>query len=493
MKKRFFSIYLVSLFIIISCIFGADSVLATSTRTVTVKYTNNAWQTSSKPYVIGGYTTFDATPATEDSGRLTFDYWEFSWKNVDFSEGSSKTPVIQIKIPTSAECASTPILTAHYTETQPSIDLSAKKSLSYFKSVSPLKKTIAKGDTTSISINFDTNNVYRNGKVKVHFITNVKDGSKTQETATKTATFSNTSSVTINDLGLTKLADGTYKVWYAGDCYIQSIELLNSSNTVLATVGSTNGIQDSRLSGFKLTITGGDPVYTPTTDKGVIDQGTTVKGDAPKAGAKGSSASAAEKAITTSTKEEIATAEFAPLKAYSKKTTKTSVTVKWSKVSKATSYVVYGNKCGKKNKFKKLTETTGTSFVHKGLKKGTYYKYVVVAKKGNETLSTSRTIHVCTTGGKYTNYKALKTNVTKKTLYLSGKNSFKLSIKSYTKAAKGKTVKKHRTKVWFEDDNPGVIKFGSNGKVIAKKKGVAYIYAYTQNGVYKKIKVTVKA
>jgi hypothetical protein len=295
--------------------------------------------------------------------------------------------------------------------------------------------------------------------------------------------------VTINDLGLTKLADGTYKVWYAGDCYIQSIELLNSSNKVLATVNGS----DSRLKNFKLTITGGDPVYTPTTDKGVIDQGTTVKGDAPKAGAKGSSASAAEKAITTSSKEEIATAEFAPLKAYSKKTTKTSVTVKWSKVSKATSYVVYGNRCGKKNKFKKLTETTGTSFVHKGLKKGTYYKYVVVAKKGNETLSTSRTIHVCTTGGKYTNYKALKTNVTKKTLYLSGKNSFKLSIKSYTKAAKGKTVKKHRTKVWFEDDNPGVIKFGSNGKIIAKKKGVAYIYAYTQNGVYKKIKVTVKA
>ena len=115
-----------------------------------------------------------------------------------------------------------------------------------------------------------------------------------------------------------------------------------------------------------------------------------------------------------------------------------------------------------------------------------------MALKGNEVLSTSRTIHVTTTGGKYTNYKAIKTNATKKTLYLSGKNSFKLSIKSYTKAAKGKKVKKHRTKVWFEDDNPGVIKFGSNGKVIAKKKGVARIYAYTQNGVYKTITVTVK-
>ena len=316
----------------------------------------------------------------------------------------------------------------------------------------------------------------------------MKDGSKTSETATKTATFSNTSSVTIDNLGLTKLADGTYKVWYAGDCYIQKVELLNSSNTVLDTI---NG-NDSRLSGFKLTITGGDPVNIPVNDKGTIDQGTTVKGDPPKAGAKGSSASATEKTITTSSKEELATAEFAPLKAYSKKTTKTSATLKWSKVNKATSYVVYGNKCGKKNKFKKIKETTATTFVHKGLKKGTYYKYIIVALKGNEVLSTSRTIHVATTGGKYTNYKAIKTNVTKKTLYLSGKNSFKLSIKSYTKAAKGKTVKKHRTKVWFEDDNPGVIKFGSNGKVIAKKKGVARIYAYTQNGVYKTITVTVK-
>lgn len=487
MKKSFFSIYMVSLFIIISCFFGADSVLASATkRTVTVKYTNNAWDTSNESYVVGAATTFDATPDTIDRDRLTFNYWEFSWNNVQFYEGTSKTPYIVIKIPTSAECASTPILTAHYTETQPSIDLSAEKSLSYFKSVSPMKNTIAKGDTTSITINFDAKNVYRNGQVNVHFITNVKDGSLTgtQETATKTATFSNTSSVTINDLGLSKLRGGTNKVWYAGECFIQKIELLDpSTKKVLATVNSS----DSRLSGFKLTITGGDPV--DTYDEFVIGQ----YEKPSKAGAKGSSASATEKAITTSTKEEIATAEFAPLKAYSKKTTKTSVTVKWSKVSKATSYVVYGNKCGKKNKFKKLTETTGTSFVHKGLKKGTYYKYVVVAKNGNETLSTSRTIHVATTGGKYTNYKALKTNVTKKTLYLSGKNSFKLSIKSYTKAAKGKTVKKHRTKVWFEDDNPGVIKFGSNGKVIAKKKGVAYIYAYTQNGVYKKIKVTVKA
>lgn len=440
----------------------------------------------------------DATP--DDGDPYVFTGWTFNWsptfeKDHDGKMTSASSPHVYFKVPSKSAVSKDLVATAHYknASSKESIDLSKKGShgLSYFKSITPLKKTITKGSTTSITVNFDPQYVYKNGTVKIHFYTETKDGSKAMETHTKEKTFQNESSVTIDNLGI---METTGKIWYAGECYIQKIELLEpTTKKVLATVGPTNGKQDSRLSGFKLTITGGDPVYTPTTDKGVIDQGTTVKGDAPKAGAKGSSTSATEKAITSSTKEEIATAEFAPLKAYSKKTTKKSVTVKWSKVDKATSYVVYGNKCGKKNKFKKLTETTGTSFVHKSLKKGTYYKYVVVAKKGNETLSTSRTIHVCTTGGKYTNYKALKTNVTKKTLYLSGKNSFKLSIKSYTKAAKGKTVKKHRTKVWFEDDNPGVIKFGSNGKIIAKKKGVAYIYAYTQNGVYKKIKVTVKA
>lgn len=32
----------------------------------------------------------------------------------------------------------------------------------------------------------------------------------------------------------------------------------------------------------------------------------------------------------------------------------------------------------------------------------------------------------------------------------------------------------------------------SKGVVKAKKKGTCYIYAYAQNGVYKKIKITVK-
>ena len=52
-------------------------------------------------------------------------------------------------------------------------------------------------------------------------------------------------------------------------------------------------------------------------------------------------------------------------------------------------------------------------------------------------------------------------------------------------------IKKHR-KVSFESSNPEIATVSKSGKITALKRGKCTIYAYAQNGVYKKVKVTIK-
>ena len=178
---------------------------------------------------------------------------------------------------------------------------------------------------------------------------------------------------------------------------------------------------------------------------------------------------------------------FNGLKAKSSKVKKTSIKVTWSKVKKAKGYIVYGNKCGKS--YKKIKTVKGTSYTQKKLKKGTYYKYLIMAyDKNNKILSTSKTLHVATTGGKYGNYKSVKLNKTKISLKKGKTYKLKATCKKQSKKLK---VKDHR-KVKYESTKTKIATVSSSGKIKAKKKGTCYIYAYAQNGVYKKAKVTVK-
>jgi len=67
-----------------------------------------------------------------------------------------------------------------------------------------------------------------------------------------------------------------------------------------------------------------------------------------------------------------------------------------------------------------------------------------------------------------------------------------ITVKStVTKASKKLTLKTHR-KVLYESTNTKIAKVTSKGKIKGIRKGTCYIYAYAQNGVYKKLKVTVK-
>ena len=174
------------------------------------------------------------------------------------------------------------------------------------------------------------------------------------------------------------------------------------------------------------------------------------------------------------------------------KSKKTTNTLKWNKVKGASGYIIYGNRCGTKFRFEKIAEVNKTSYVHKSLKKGTYYKYLIVAYKsvfGNKTvLATSKTMHAATIGGKVGNCRKLKLYKNKVTL--KRKKTFKIKAKEMATSKKLK-IKKHR-KIAFESSNPKVATVTKAGKIKGLRKGSCKIYVYAQNGIYKTVTVRVK-
>ena len=179
---------------------------------------------------------------------------------------------------------------------------------------------------------------------------------------------------------------------------------------------------------------------------------------------------------------------FSLLRAKQAKVTKKSIKLSWKKVKGAESYTIYGNKCGKNNKYVKIKTVKGTSFTQKKLKKGTYYKYIVVAEGSGKILATSKTLHIATKGGKVGNDKAVKVKKTRVNLK-KGKSS---TIKATSIAnSKKQKVKRHR-KLSYESSNPSVATVSKKGKIKAVGKGTCTVYVYAQNGISKAVKVTVK-
>ena len=62
---------------------------------------------------------------------------------------------------------------------------------------------------------------------------------------------------------------------------------------------------------------------------------------------------------------------------------------------------------------------------------------------------------------------------------------------SEVKDEKKKTIRQHRV-IKFESDNKKVATVNKSGKITAKGKGKTTVYVCAQNGLYKKVKVTVK-
>ena len=185
--------------------------------------------------------------------------------------------------------------------------------------------------------------------------------------------------------------------------------------------------------------------------------------------------------------KDLAGSTFGKLCVKVKKSKKKAISLTWKNIQVAKTYVIYGAKCG--TSYKKIATVHSKTFTDKKLRKGTYYKYMVVAlnEKG-EVVAISKLIHVATKGGKVGNCKKLKVNKSKVNLKQGKK--FKLKVKQIAESKKVK-LKKHR-KIAFESDNQDVAVVSKKGIITAKKKGTCSVYVYAQNGVYKQVKVTVK-
>nr|MCR5208485.1 Ig-like domain-containing protein [Eubacterium sp.] len=193
---------------------------------------------------------------------------------------------------------------------------------------------------------------------------------------------------------------------------------------------------------------------------------------------------------TNTDKKDVAGSSYAPLKLKATSKGKT-VTLKWSAQSKADGYIIYGAPCGQKmTRLATVTNPKTVKKTFKKLKKGKYYKYVVVAYKkagdgSNRVISKSKSVHCATPGGK----KGNPTGISVKTK-MTVKKGKKVKIKA--KLLKKGKVATHIAKLRYESSNVKIAAVDKNGYLKAKKKGTVTVYVYTQNGIAKTIKVKVK-
>ena len=173
------------------------------------------------------------------------------------------------------------------------------------------------------------------------------------------------------------------------------------------------------------------------------------------------------------------------------KVKKNSIKLTWKKVKGADGYIIYGNKCGKKMKYiTTIKNGNAKSYTAKKLKKGKYYKYIVVAYKttatGDKVITTSKSVHAATTGGKVGNPTSIKVKKSKISLKVGKTMKVKANYKSKKK------VSTHISKYRYESLDESIATVSNTGKIKGVSKGTTKILVYTQNGLSKTIKVTVK-
>ena len=255
----------------------------------------------------------------------------------------------------------------------------------------------------------------------------------------------------------------------------------NGNGDYVVSVKSVRNGKESKATSITYTYIGG------TVDKPTTVAPTTQSETSTAAIGEGSNAGKVDSEILNCRNDkDLAGSTFGKLCVKVKKSKKEAISLTWKNIQVAKTYVIYGAKCG--TSYKKIATVHSKTFTDKKLRKGTYYKYMVVAlnEKG-EVVAISKLIHVATKGGKVGNCKKLKVNKSKVNLKQGKK--FKLKVKQIAESKKVK-LKKHR-KIAFESDNQDVAVVSKKGIITAKKKGKCSVYVYAQNGVYKKIKIRV--
>lgn len=93
-------------------------------------------------------------------------------------------------------------------------------------------------------------------------------------------------------------------------------------------------------------------------------------------------------------------------------------------------------------------------------------------------------------GNKRTNVKSITVPKTKLTLNIE--QGYQIESTAVLEE-KGKKVLRHVSEYRYFSTDPDIVKVNrTTGKFVARKKGSCYIYVVANNGVYKRIKITVK-
>lgn len=174
------------------------------------------------------------------------------------------------------------------------------------------------------------------------------------------------------------------------------------------------------------------------------------------------------------------------------KAKKTSQILSYKNIADMDGYLIYGAKCGEKMTELAKVPAGTSSYTVKNLKQGTYYKYQVKAYRiidGVQVIiMSSKVIHSVTEGKTYANPTKVTSDIASVKLAV-GKSKI---VTCQVVLPKGKKMKEHTAIIRYESSNNAIVTVNSKGKLTAKAKGSCYVYAYAQNGVYKKIKITVE-
>ena len=174
---------------------------------------------------------------------------------------------------------------------------------------------------------------------------------------------------------------------------------------------------------------------------------------------------------------------------------KKQITLSWLKVKDADGYEAYWSYCdGGKNYKKFATVKNGKLTVtQKKLKNSKQYKYFVVAYKmvdGKKVyIARSNYLHVAMLENKQTNAKSVSVNKTD--VVLTKKQTFTIQAKIRLENGKKKPLL-HTAEFRYYTTDAKVAKVNRDGVITAKGTGSCTVYVLANNGVYKKIKVTVK-
>ena len=176
------------------------------------------------------------------------------------------------------------------------------------------------------------------------------------------------------------------------------------------------------------------------------------------------------------------------------------LTVKWSKLKGAERYAIYAAYCCKKNKYKKIATVKGditkyniTKLNGKKINPKKNVKFYIVAQKKQngkwKKIFKTPSFHIAGAKSKYSNVK--KITVKKAKFSLKKGKTAKINAKIIL-ADKNKKAIAHVKKFRYKSTNTAVVKVDENGKIKAIGKGTATVYAYSNNGSAKAIRITVK-